>query len=82
VGRSRGRGKSEVEHLRGEIRALQKEIKYLRRREHIEHIIIDEPVENVNARKCPDCRDGILRKLDLIYIKMEVCSNCEYKKKL
>lgn len=83
MGKSRNRGKSEVESLRGEIRQLKKELKYYRRRAHIENSIVDDlPVENVEVTQCPECQSKKLRILDLKYIIMEVCDECEYKKKL
>lgn len=65
MGRSRGRGKSEVENLRGQVRQLQKELKYYRKRAHIETTIVDEmPVEEVTATKCPNCPEGVLISYD------------------
>jgi hypothetical protein len=79
LGRSRGRGKSEIENLRGEVRQLKKELKYYRRRAHIETTIVDEaPVENVNARQCPEC-GGVLIEYDFRFILLDKCSECEYQ---
>jgi len=79
MGRSRNRGKSEIESLKGQIRSLQKELKYYRRRAHIENSIIDEqPVENINARQCPSC-GGLLVEYDFKFILLDKCSDCEYQ---
>lgn len=79
MGRSRNRGKSEVENLRGEIRQLKKEIKYLRRRAHIETTIFDEESpQEVNTSQCPSCKSGVLVTYDFTYIILDKCTECNY----
>ncbi len=79
MGRSRGRGKSEVENLRGQVRSLQKELKYYRKRAHIETTIIDEeePLE-VEGKQCPECK-GLVVSYDFRFIMLDKCSECEYQ---
>ena len=80
MGKSRNRGRSEVETLRGEIRQLKKELKYYRRRAHIERTIVDEaPVERVNTTQCPECKSGILISYDFKFVILDKCSECEYQ---
>lgn len=78
MGRSRGRGKSEVEFLKGKIRELQKEVKFLRKRSHIENSIIDDvledsEVQDINAEQCPQCGKGILVNYDFIFATLKKC---------
>lgn len=80
MGRSRNKSRSEVEALRGEVRRLKAELKYYKRRDHIEHIIVDEePVEIVNATKCPNCHNGILIDYDWRFVLVKKCSSCDYQ---
>jgi hypothetical protein len=79
MGKSRGRGKSEVESLRGEIRQLKKELKYYKRRSHIENSIIDDVIEDsdleiVNTSDCPSCGKGVLVEYDFIYATLQKCA--------
>ncbi len=85
MGRSRNRGRSEVESLRGEIRQLKKELKFLRRRSHIENSIIDDVIEEsdldiVDTEPCPSCGKGVLITYDFIYAELKKCS-CGYEEK-
>lgn len=80
MGKSRNRSRSEVEALRGEVRRLKAELKFYKRRSHIEHTIIDEePVENVHTSKCPECADGILIEYDWRFVVVKKCDQCEYQ---
>jgi hypothetical protein len=80
MGKSRNKGRSEVETLRGEIRQLKKELKYYRRRAHIETTIIDEaPIERVFTAQCPECKSGVLISYDFKYVILDKCSECEYQ---
>jgi hypothetical protein len=86
MGRSRGRGRSESEFLKGRVRELEKELKYYRRqsREHeqiIDEVINDSDLELINIRKCPLCYKGALQTFDFIYATLDKCSHCDYEKK-
>lgn len=83
MGKSRGRGKSEVEFLRGKVRELQKEVKYLRKRSHIENSIIDDVIEDseleiINTTECPECGKGVLIEYDFVYAILRKCA-CGYE---
>ena len=85
MGKSRGRGKSEVEALRGQLRALQKELKYYKKRSHIENSIIDDVIEDqdldvINTSQCPSCGKGVLVEYDFIYAILRKC-NCGFEEK-
>lgn len=85
MGRSRNRGRSEVETLRGRIRELEKELKYYKRRSHIENLIIDDviddqPLDIVNTSQCPNCFKNVLIEYDFIYATFLKCV-CGYEEK-
>ncbi len=80
MSKSRNKSRSEVEALRGEVRRLKAELKYYKRRSHIENSIIDdEPVDIVDATKCPECRTGVLVDYDWKFVLVKKCSECDYK---
>lgn len=85
MGRSRNRGKSEVESLRGEIRQLKKELKYFKRRSHIENSIIDDVIDDsnlevINTSECHHCGKGVLVEYDFVYAILRKCA-CGYEEK-
>ncbi len=78
MGKSRNRGKSEVESLRGEVRSLKKELKYYKRRSHIENSIIDDVIDDaeldiVDTEPCPSCGKGVLVTYDFVYATLKKC---------
>jgi hypothetical protein len=80
LGKSRNKSRSEVEALRGQVRQLKAELKYYKRRSHIENTIIDEePVENVNTTKCPNCHDGVLVEYDWRFVLVKKCTDCDFQ---
>lgn len=87
LGRTKNKSRSEVEALRGRIRSLEKELKYHRRRSHIDQSIVDDmldgaPVEDVKiGEPCPDCGKGQLFEIDLGFLTLKRCDVCEYKTK-
>lgn len=79
MSKSRNKSRSEVEALRGEVRQLKKELKFLRRRSHIENSIIDDVIEDsdlevVDSEPCPSCGKGVLIVYDFIYALLKKCS--------
>ena len=83
MSKSRNRSRTEAESLRGEIRSLKKELKFLRRRSHIENSIIDDVIEDsdleiVDSEPCPSCGKGILIEYDFVYALLKKCS-CGYE---
>ena len=85
MGKSKNRSKSEVEYLRGEVRRLKAELKYYKRRSHIETGIIDEvieeaPIKDISvSNTCPDCGKGVLQEIDLHFLIVKKCDHCDYK---
>ncbi len=86
------KNKSEIEHLRGEVKRLTSLNKQLRKRNkelerksyHYESIVdeIVEDVKVVNKEECERCGNPGIRFLDLKYVEDKVCDECEYRKKL
>lgn len=87
MGKTRNRSKSEVEYLRGENRRLKAELKYYKRRSHIENSIIDDvideaPLENVKPLDaCPECGKGILVEYDFKFATLKKCTDCGHEER-
>ena len=78
-------GEREVEKLKGMVRSLQKELKHLRKKEHMfddrEYLLdelppIEEPREDGNKCKC----GSQLKFIDLGIKSLLSCDNCGYRK--
>lgn len=86
MGKSKGKNRSEVEYLRGKIRSLEAELKYYKRRSHIQELDLDElvdecEVEHVDALQCPKCHKGILQVFDFLFATLSKCDNCGFEKR-
>lgn len=87
VGKTRNRSKSEVEFLRGENRRLKAELKYYKRRAHIENSIIDDvieeaPLENVRPLdQCPNCGKGLMIEYDFKFATLKKCDSCGHEER-
>jgi len=81
MSKSKNKNKTEVEHLRGIIRQLKAQLKYYRKREHLNEKDTeeDETIE-INAN-CPECGKGVLEEVDLHLIKLIRCPVCKYEKR-
>ncbi len=79
MGKSRNRGRSEIEALKGQIRQLQKELRYYRKRAHIENSIVDEEEpQSVDAKQCPECK-AVVVSYDFKFIVLDKCTECTYQ---
>lgn len=86
MSKSRNKTRSEVEHLRGQVRQLKAELKYYKRREHISNADTDDldydDVQDITAAKpCPKCGKGILIEYDFKYVLLMKCDHCEYSER-
>ena len=84
MSKSKNKNRSEVEFLKGKIRKLESQLKYFKKREHffdapVEDIV--EEAEEIQAEKCPVCRQGIIIKTDFVFATLEKCLNCDYEKR-
>lgn len=90
---ARNKDRNELEHLRGEIRSLEKENKRLKRllrqqeKEHQKYDIdilnelLKEELNDVKkTEKCPQCHIGQLEYSDLGIKTLEKCTECQYRK--
>ena len=81
MGKSRNRGRSEIESLKGQIRQLKAELKYYRRREHIFEETNDEieEVQEVKVNQCKSCRRGIVIEYDFVHGVLKKCDSCDFR---
>lgn len=81
------RSRSELEHLRGQVkslksinRQLKKKLKEFERREHFHDNVINTAIElsegDVDMASCEKCGKGVLQIVDLKYVKYAVCTIC------
>jgi rubrerythrin len=92
---ARRKDKNELEHLRGEVRGLEKEVRRLKRQlrneekrhladpiEYLDELLEEEIKENKQERRieCPECISGSLVISDLGIKSLEKCNQCSYRK--
>ena len=90
MGKIRRKERSETEYLRGQIKELEKENRQLKKRlrsldkrSHMYEDLIEAVAEDiVIEEKCEVCKTGKHSILDLKHVRFEVCSDCDYRKKL
>lgn len=86
MAKSKNRSHSEIEYLRGEVRRLKAELKYYKRRDHLNSEIIDDidydDVQDiVDVRQCPKCRTGILLEYDFVRAILTKCDKCDFEQR-
>ncbi len=81
MGRSRNRGRSEVENLKGRIRKLESELKYFKKREHFfdNHSGDIEEPQDIKLNQCKVCRHGIVVEYDFHHGVLKKCETCEHQ---
>jgi hypothetical protein len=75
MGKSKRKGSSEVEFLRGEVRRLKSELKYYKRRNNVEEP--EPPINNMNY--CEMCGKGILATWDFRFLRLHRCTLCGHE---
>lgn len=86
MSKSKNKTRSEIEHLRGQIRQLKAELKYYKRREHmspsepIDDFDYDD-VQDINASQCPKCGKGILVEYDFKFAILKKCDRCDFEER-
>lgn len=85
MSKSKNKTRSEVEHLRGQIRQLKAELKYYKKREHIntnrdddDDLDYDDVQDIAAVRMCPKCGKGCLIEYDFKYALLTKCDTCDY----
>jgi NAD-dependent SIR2 family protein deacetylase len=83
MSKSRRKGHSEVESLRGEIRRLNAQLKYCKRcnEQHRDDDLDYDDVPEIEP-VCQQCGKNKLKIIDLKYVVFEVCELCGFKKKI
>lgn len=86
---AKSKDKNELEHFRGEIRALQKENralkKQLRQYEKYSQENTDDDIPELPKSKnryCFDCGKGIIKEFEVLGRYFEECNLCDYRKKI
>lgn len=91
MGKTRRKERSEVEYYRGQIKALEKENRQLKKRvraldktAHFYEDLVDFIADDIYVpdEKCPICKTGKHQLLDLKYVRYMTCTECDYRKKL
>lgn len=92
MSKTKSKTHSEVQHLQGRIRSLQKEnralkqkLKQLEKWEHaLQGINPDETVEIPTKeieKNCPNCNSGHLQEMDFNFITLITCTVCDYNER-
>lgn len=80
MSRTKSKNRNEVEYLKGVVKRLKAELKYYKKRAHI-----NEPKKNKPKKKkepdCPHCGKGFLEEVDLKHVVFKVCNICGHKEK-
>jgi hypothetical protein len=84
------KGKSELEHLRGQNKKLTSENKQLRKRlkaivnkSHFYEHIADEVIEDIDVKEsCEFCGKGELYEIDLKFLKIKKCNVCDFSERI
>lgn len=85
MSKTRNKTHSEVEHLKGEVKSLKAQNRYLKRRlKQFEKYSKDDyiEVEKLEVNLCQVCGKGEMSLLDLKYVKYRTCGVCEYKERV
>jgi predicted nuclease with TOPRIM domain len=89
MSKTRNKNHSELEHVRGQLKAvrrenrqLKKRIKQLERRAHFYEETIDEIAEDIDLDICPSCKKAPTTVIDLKYLIIEKCTQCDYESRI
>jgi len=89
VSKTQQKNRSEVEHLRGEVKRLKSLNRQLRKRlsaslkkEHFFEQIEEEADEVELVDACSSCGSGVMVAVDLKFVKYKVCSECKHREKI
>lgn len=81
MSKSKNKNRSEVEYLKGQVKRLEKELKYFKKRSHFFESPIEEIQEEVNdirINQCPQCRHPTLEEYDFTFAVLKRCQ-CGYE---
>lgn len=83
MSKTKNKSRNEVEYLRGVIRRLRAQVKYLKKRAHISNDIIirDELEEYLEESNCTNCGKGHMEEFDFNFVIIKRCDICGYQEK-
>jgi len=77
MGKTKTKSRKEIEHLRGIIRGLKKQLK------HQQNDVAEDNTDyNDEDGNCPKCGKGVLTEIDLVRLKIIKCNICDYREKI
>lgn len=89
MSKTQSKNRSELEYVRGQLKAVKRENKQLRKRlnqlekqAHFYEETIDDVAEDINLDICPKCQKGVTSVIDLKHIIIEQCQQCDYSQKV
>jgi len=89
MSKTKNKSRSELEHVRGQLKAvrrenrqLRKRLKELERQAHFYEETIDDVAEDIDLDTCPKCQKGQTVVIDLKHLILVSCNQCEYKERL
>lgn len=77
MGKSKSKSRKEVEHLRGVIRSLKKQLRNRQAQEGTR-----EKKESDDFETCSRCGKGTLSFKDFVHVKFLVCDVCDFREKI
>ena len=77
MGKTKTKSRKEIEHLRGIIRSLKKQLK----NQH-KDVSEDNTEYGDDDGNCPKCGKGVLTEIDLVRVKIVKCNVCDYREKI
>ena len=82
MSKSKSKGRSEVEHLRGEVKQLRKQLNYFKRQARMPDVILETKEDYKPLPSCPKCGKGELLISDFKFVELRTCDICEYQAKI
>lgn len=89
MSKSRNQNRSELEYVRGQLKAVQRENRQLRKRlkaldkkAHFFESEVVDSAEDINIDLCSHCGKGVLQVLDLAHITLVTCNICEHRERI
>lgn len=93
MSKTQRKSRSELEHLKGEVkrlksvnRQLRKKLKEFQNRAHFYENVVDTVIEENDAdvaiETCNHCGKGEFFVVDLKFVKYKICNVCDHRKKV
>lgn len=87
MSKTKNKNRNEIEHYKGEIRRLKRQLRELQKSKHLYDDIIDASIEQIEEPRervhiCQECGKGKIKYFSVLDIPFEECDICDYRKKL